>query len=59
MKKNSIEPGFKVKPTSKTNWEKVINQTNSEVLRNAHADAESPILNNKKYYKPESQIKDN
>lgn len=53
MEKNSIELGNKVKPASKTNWDKVINQTNSEVLRNANADPESPILINKKYYKPE------
>lgn len=53
MKKNSIELGSKVKPASRTNWDKVISQTNSEVLRNANADPESPILNNKKYYKPE------
>jgi hypothetical protein len=52
MKKNSIELGNKIKPASKTNWDKVINQTNSEVLRNANADPESPILSNRKYYKP-------
>ena len=53
MKKNSIELGNKVKPASKTNWNKVISQTDSEILRNANADPESPILNNKKYHKPE------
>ncbi len=53
MKRNSIELGNIVKPASKTNWELVINQTNSEVLRNAKTDPESPILSNKKYYKPE------
>lgn len=53
MKKNSIELGSKVKPASKTDWNKLINQKNSEVLRNANSDPESPILSNKKYYKPE------
>lgn len=53
MRKNSIESGSKVKPAGKTNWDRVINQTNSEVLRNANTDPESPVLNNKKYYKPE------
>jgi hypothetical protein len=55
MKKNSIESGSKVRIDSKTDWKKVISQTDSEVLRNANADPESPILNNKKYYKPEKE----
>ena len=37
----------------KTNWNKVINQTDSEILRNIKKDSESEVLNNKKYYKPE------
>lgn len=53
MKENNIDLGGKTKVPSKTNWEKVINQTDSEILRNAKTDPESPILNNKKYYKPE------
>lgn len=53
MKRNSIDLDSKVKSAGKTNWEKIIKQTNNEVLRNANADPESPILNNKKYYKPE------
>lgn len=55
MKKNSIELNSKVKLGSKTDWKKVINQTDSEILRNANLDPESPILNNKKYYKPEKE----
>jgi hypothetical protein len=57
MKINNIESGSKVKPASKTDWKKVINQTDSDVLRNANSDPESPILNNKKYYKPEKEQK--
>ena len=53
MKKNSIEIANKIKPSSKTDWKKVINQTDSEILHNANSDPDSPILNNKKYYKPE------
>jgi hypothetical protein len=53
MKKNSIDPSDKLKPVSKTDWNKVINQTDIEILRNANSDPESPILNHKKYYKPE------
>jgi hypothetical protein len=53
MIKNSIELGSKIKPASKTDWKKVINQTDSEIMRIANLDAESPILNDKKYYKPE------
>jgi hypothetical protein len=57
MKKNSIDSGGAVKSATKTDWNKVINQTNSEVLRNASSDSECPILNNKKYYKPEKSEK--
>ena len=57
MKKNSIELGSKVKPASKTDWNKVINQTDSEIIRNANSDPESKILNNSKYYKPEKAKK--
>lgn len=53
MKKNNIGLGDKAKPASKTDWDKVIRQTNSETLRSASSDPESPILSNKKYYKPE------
>lgn len=41
------------KQPGKTNWNKIINQTDSEILRNIINDPESAILNNKKYYKPE------
>lgn len=57
MKKNSIDPGDKVKPASKTDWNKVISQTNSDILRNAKSDPESAILNKAKYYKPEKSKK--
>ncbi len=43
---------IKNKP-SKTNWNKVINQTDSEIIRNIKNDPDSSRLQNKKYYKPE------
>lgn len=47
MKKNNNEVSNKVKTSGKTKWDKVISQTNSDVLRNANTDPDSPILNNK------------
>jgi len=41
------------KQPGKTNWNKIINQTDSEILRNVKEDPDSALLNNKKYYKPE------
>ena len=41
------------KETGKTNWNKVITQTDSEILRNIKNDPDSATLTNKKYYKPE------
>ncbi len=52
MDKNSVTPGSKVKPGSKTDWKKVIGQTEGEVVRNSQSDSDSPILKDKKYYKP-------
>ncbi len=42
------------KTQSKTNWNKVISQTDSEIHRNIKNDPDSELLNNKKYYKPEN-----
>ena len=53
MKKNRVTSDSKIKPGSKTDWKRVISQTNSEVIHNAKSDPESPVLNKKKYYKPE------
>ena len=44
-------------PPSKTNWNKVISQTDSEIYRNIKNDSDSDLLNNKKYYKPEKTEK--
>lgn len=57
MKKNSVEPESKIKPVGKTDWGRVIEQTNSEIVRNANLDSDSSILNDKKYYKPEKSKK--
>lgn len=40
------------KQPSKTNWNKVISQTDAEIQRNVKDDPDSPVLNNNKYYKP-------
>ena len=38
--------------TDKTDWKKVISQSDSEINRNIAADPNSPVLKNKKHYKP-------
>jgi hypothetical protein len=53
MKNESITLASKIKPASKTDWKRVISQTDNEIIRNAKSDPDSPVLNNKKYYKPE------
>lgn len=58
MKNNSVTPGSKVKPASKTDWKRVISQTDSEVERNALLDKDAPVLNNAKYHKVEKTEKD-
>ena len=44
-------------PPGKTNWNKVISQTDSEIYRNIKNDSDSRILINNKYYKPDKTEK--
>ena len=37
----------------KTEWKKVISQTDSQINKNASTDPDCPVLKDKKYYKPE------
>lgn len=41
----------------KTDWKKVISQSDAQIIQNAKSDPDSPILVNKKYYKPEKTSK--
>ncbi len=45
-----------IMPPGKTNWNKVITQTDSEIYLNIKNDPDSGLLKNKKYYKPEKGI---
>jgi hypothetical protein len=49
--KNKSEDN-KVHP-DKTDWKKVIAQSDEQIAQNAKSDPDSPILTNKKYHKPE------
>ena len=39
--------------SDKTDWKKFISQSDAQITQNAKSDPDSPILVNKKYYKPE------
>ena len=52
MKKSDIANSTKLRQTSKTDWKRVVSQKDAEIVRNANSDSDSPILSNKKYYKP-------
>lgn len=54
MKNKITITGSIKKEPSKTNWDRVISQTDNEILRNIKTDPDSALLNNKKYYKPEN-----
>jgi len=41
----------------KTDWKKVISQSDAQITQSAKSDDDSPILTNKKYYKPEKLTK--
>jgi hypothetical protein len=48
-----INPEIKKVHCDKTDWKKVVAQSDSQVSKNAQSDPDSPMLTNKKYYKPE------
>jgi len=52
MKTNRIVKNNGKTHTDKTDWKKIIIQSDSEINRNVATDPDSPILKNKKYYKP-------
>ena len=52
MTSNKVSDKNKIKQGDRTDWEKVINQSDDQIERNSTTDPDSPELKNKKYYKP-------
>ena len=52
MKKSEVSDDTKLKYGDRTDWRRVINQSDAQVERNSTTDPDSPVLKNKKYYKP-------
>ena len=55
MKNTKVVNSNEKKHTDKTDWNKVVSQSDTQVNQNAKFDPNSPILKNKKYYKPEKK----
>ena len=52
MKNRKVTDENKIKHGDRTDWERVIGQSEVQVERNSTTDPDSPVLQNKKYYKP-------
>ena len=52
MSNNKVSNENKLKYGDRTDWKKVVNQSDSQIEHNSTTDPDSPVLKNKKYYKP-------
>ena len=52
MPNSDVSDENKVQHGDRTDWKKVIHQSDSQIEQKASTDPDSPVLKNKKYYKP-------
>lgn len=57
MPNNEISSENKMKHGDRTDWKRVIHQSDAQIERNSTNDPDSPVLKNKKYYKPGKNAK--
>jgi len=52
MKISQLDTKKCIKSPDKTDWNKIISQSETETEQKSTSDPDSPVLENKKYYKP-------
>ena len=52
MTNRKVTDENKIKHGERTDWNRVIGQSDTQVERKSKEDPDSPVLENKKYYKP-------